>query len=81
MSLAAVGGLFAGLGLLEADAKKRKKQPDQESFTVVAPNMTGANEVPGPEDPPDAGDLLGHGTAECTIKGTEIRCDFTFMGR
>jgi hypothetical protein len=82
--LAAFG--LGNLAALDAEAKKRKRRRRKNKkrkkgkggFTVVAPDMTGDKEVPGPEDPPDEGDPLGQGSAVCTIKGNEICCDFEF---
>jgi hypothetical protein len=81
-TFAAVSGLFSSLGMLDAEAKNKnrkrrrrknkKRKKGKGGFTVVAPDMTGAKEVPGPGDP------LGEGSAECTIKGNEICCNFTF---
>jgi hypothetical protein len=80
--IAALSGVFASLGMLDAEAKNKKRKRRRRKnkkrkkgkggFTVVAPEMTGAKEVPGPGDP------LGQGSAECTIKGNEICCNFEF---
>jgi hypothetical protein len=77
--LAAFG--LGNLAALDADAKKRKRRRRKNKkrkkgkggFTVAAPDMTGAKEVP-PED----GDPNGQGSAVCTVKGNEICCDFEF---
>jgi hypothetical protein len=82
--LAAFG--LGNLTALDADAKKRKRRrrknkkrkKPQGSFVLVAPEMTGAKEVPGPEDPPDEGDPDGEGSGEITIKGTQICWEFDF---
>lgn len=77
--LAAFG--LGNLAALDAEAKKRKRRrrknkkrkKNRGSFELVAPEMTGAKEVPA-----GSGDPLGQGSGEITIKGTQICWDFDY---
>jgi hypothetical protein len=79
-TFAALSGLIAGLGMEDADAKKRKRRRRKNKkrkkgkggVNLVAANMTGDKEVPGPGDPD------GVGSGECTVKGNEICCTFQY---